>query len=256
MQIDWFTVIAQVINFLVLVWLLKRFLYAPVMRAMAKREAGIAERLREAERREAKAAAEAARHAELQTQLKSEREAVLDQARKDADAERNTLHEQARRDMEAQRERWQADLAREQTMLNHALRERGARRVLATTRHVLDQLAGTTLERQLVGRFIEQLQGLPEAGREPMREALASAGKARIETSLPLDQTQRDAIAAALDTYFGGTPELLFETTDRFGCGIELLAGGRRLSWTLDHALHEMDEALGDALRTTAREGQ
>jgi len=39
MLIDWFTVVAQVINFLILVWLMKRFLYKPILNAIAAREA-------------------------------------------------------------------------------------------------------------------------------------------------------------------------------------------------------------------------
>ncbi len=51
MQIDWLTVIAQIVNFLILVWLLKRFLYQPVINAMDQREQRIAERLQKAELR-------------------------------------------------------------------------------------------------------------------------------------------------------------------------------------------------------------
>ena len=52
MQIDWLTVSAQLINFLVLVWLLKRFLYRPVMDAMQRREQHIAARIGAAEQQE------------------------------------------------------------------------------------------------------------------------------------------------------------------------------------------------------------
>jgi len=45
MEINWFTVIAQIVNFLILVWLLKRFLYKPVLKAIAEREQKIASRL-------------------------------------------------------------------------------------------------------------------------------------------------------------------------------------------------------------------
>ena len=59
MQIDWLTTGAQIINFLVLLWLLKRFLYQPVIRAMDRREEKIAHRIREAEHREQTATAQA-----------------------------------------------------------------------------------------------------------------------------------------------------------------------------------------------------
>ncbi len=53
MPIDWFTVAAQVINFLILVWLLKRFLYKPILAAIDEREKGIAAQLASAEAKKA-----------------------------------------------------------------------------------------------------------------------------------------------------------------------------------------------------------
>ena len=60
MLIDWFTVSFQVINFLILIALLKRFLYGPIIRAMEERESTIAARLFEAERAEKEAETRAA----------------------------------------------------------------------------------------------------------------------------------------------------------------------------------------------------
>ncbi|MEQ8493043.1 MAG: F0F1 ATP synthase subunit B, partial [Gammaproteobacteria bacterium] len=56
MLIDWFTVAAQAINFLVLVWLLKRYLYRPILAAVDAREARVMARLTEAQLREREAA--------------------------------------------------------------------------------------------------------------------------------------------------------------------------------------------------------
>jgi F-type H+-transporting ATPase subunit b len=60
MLIDWFTVGAQAVNFLILVWLLKRFLYRPVLAAIDAREKKIAAQLADAAQREARAQAERA----------------------------------------------------------------------------------------------------------------------------------------------------------------------------------------------------
>jgi F-type H+-transporting ATPase subunit b len=51
MLIDWFTVVAQVLNFLILVWLLKRFLYRPILNAIDVREKRIAAEVADARRR-------------------------------------------------------------------------------------------------------------------------------------------------------------------------------------------------------------
>ena len=73
MQIDWLTVAAQIVNFLVLIWLLQRFLYRPITNAMARREARIEERLSDARtrRKEAEEEAEDLRNSARSLRLKT-----------------------------------------------------------------------------------------------------------------------------------------------------------------------------------------
>ncbi len=58
MSIDWITVVAQLLNFLVLVWLLKRFLYRPILDGIDAREVEISTRMAEATEARKKAEAE------------------------------------------------------------------------------------------------------------------------------------------------------------------------------------------------------
>ena len=55
MSVDWFTVIAQILNFVVLVLLLKKFLYKPVLTAIAAREKLIADEIADAKEKMAQA---------------------------------------------------------------------------------------------------------------------------------------------------------------------------------------------------------
>ena len=55
MLIDWFTVSAQVVNFLILVWLMKRFLYKPILHAIDAREQRIAKKIADADAKRAEA---------------------------------------------------------------------------------------------------------------------------------------------------------------------------------------------------------
>src|SRR5688500_8544406 len=98
MTVDWLTVGAQALNFLVLVYLLKRFLYGPVVRAMARREEAIGERQREAEQRREDAEAEARRHREAREALEGQRECLLARAHEEADELRRTLEKTVRRE--------------------------------------------------------------------------------------------------------------------------------------------------------------
>ncbi len=120
MRIDWLTVGAQIFNFLVLVFLLKRFLYAPVVEAMAAREKRITDRLRLAAEREDLARA---RERELQEKLAdidAQRERMRTDMREEVDAERKRMLDALRDDFAAQRARWTGELEREQEQLSSA----------------------------------------------------------------------------------------------------------------------------------------
>ncbi|HEY6927139.1 MAG TPA: hypothetical protein VI653_26920, partial [Steroidobacteraceae bacterium] len=121
MLIDWFTVVAQAVNFLVLVWLLKRLLYRPVLGAIDAREKKIAARLADATQREAQARTEREEYQHRNETLAQEREALLRKASDAADAERQLLLEQARQDAQSLRARLTEVLTKERQELGRQL---------------------------------------------------------------------------------------------------------------------------------------
>src|SRR5271165_1037504 len=111
MLIDWFTVGAQALNFIILVWLLKRFLYKPILNAVDAREQRIAAERADADAKKAEAQKErdefqhkneefdqqrAALFSKATEETKTERQRLLDEARKAADSLRAKLHESLR----------------------------------------------------------------------------------------------------------------------------------------------------------------
>ena len=99
----WFTVVAQAINFLILVWLLKRFLYKPILHAIDEREKGIAAQLAEAEAQKAEAQQERDDFQHKNEAFDQARAALLKKAEDEAKAERQRLLEGARKDADALR---------------------------------------------------------------------------------------------------------------------------------------------------------
>ena len=98
MLINWFTVIAQAINFLILVWLLKRFLYKPILHAIDEREKGIATQLAQAEAKKAEAQKDRDDFQHKNEAFDQERAALLKKATDEAKAERQRLLDEARKD--------------------------------------------------------------------------------------------------------------------------------------------------------------
>src|SRR6478672_8833405 len=101
MEINWFTVIAQVINFLILVWLLKRFLYKPVLDAIDAREKKIVARLEDAKNRKDEAKKDQDGLAEKNKQFDAQKKGLMDKAIADTNVQKDKLMGEARAAIEA-----------------------------------------------------------------------------------------------------------------------------------------------------------
>ncbi|MEF8794664.1 F0F1 ATP synthase subunit B family protein [Thiohalorhabdus sp.] len=243
MTIDWLTVVAQVVNFLVLVFLLQHFLYHPVVNAMARREERIANEVTEAERREAAADREAGRFREMQRALDEERTKRLEAADREAEQRRQELLDQARKEVRQAREQWHDDLAREQAELERSVRRTTARAVARIARRVLADLADAELEGRIIERFLQRLDVLGSETARGLREAPGLT----VRTAFPLGAEQADNLRRELGQCLGGDVDPAFDESDAILCGIELTGGGHKVAWSVDEYLAE----LGDALEGT-----
>jgi F-type H+-transporting ATPase subunit b len=258
MTVDWLTVGAQMVNFLVLVYLLRRFLYGPVVRAMARRDAAIAERAREAQQRREEAEEEARRHREAREALEAQRERLLARAREEADDLRRMLDKELRREMDQARERWRAELEREQAAFLRDVRRQAAEQFELLARRALADLASADLESQMARVLIERLGDLDG----PRRAALVRAGAAgepvRVRSAFELPATVRRTLTSSLRDAVGPDVEVTYEQADDVVCGVEIRAGGESLAWSLEGHLDTLERRLADGLgeRAAGRKGE
>src|SRR5271155_4376752 len=149
MLVNWFTVAAQAINFLILVWLMKRFLYKPILNAIDEREKGIASQLAQAEAKKAEAQKEQGDFQHKNEVFDQERAALLKKATDEAKTERQRLLDEARKDADSLRAKRQAALASEQRNLSQEITRWTQKEVFAITRKTLADLATTSLEERM-----------------------------------------------------------------------------------------------------------
>lgn len=254
MLIDWFTVAAQIVNFLILVALLRYFLYGRIKRAMHERQQRIAARLEEAEHRRQEADEQAASYGQKQQELEAQRAELMAQARAEADARRQELLEQARADLDRTRDRWQEALRREQAAFLRDLRQRTTQQVYATARRALTDLAGDELEHRILTVFLERLQTLDA----PAWEALIAAPQdpepsLLIRSAFDLPHEARQRLLALLREHLGEAVEVHFETSPDLLCGIEMQSNGQKIAWSLEHYLEGLEEHLSAALEAVTR---
>lgn len=250
MLIDWFTVGAQVVNFLILVWLLKRFLYRPILNAIDVREKRIAAELADAAAKQTGAQKERDEFQHKNEEFDRQRAALLRQATDEAKAERQRLLDDAREaaaDLSAKR---QETLRNDAHNLNQAISRRTQQEVFAIARKALMDLATTSLEECLAEVFIRRLQEMDGKTKAGLTAALKTASNpALVRSAFDLPAEQRAAIQKALNAAFSGEIHVRFATAPDLVSGIELTTNGHKVAWSIADYLMSLEKAVVDLLK-------
>lgn len=253
MLIDWFTVGAQVINFLILVWLLKRFLYHPILDAIDAREQRIASELAAADAKKAEAGEERTAFEQKNAAFDKERANLLKQATEAANAERQRLLDVAREAATALSAKRQESLQTEAQELQQEIRRRAQQEVFAIARKALSDLAGATLEERMVAVFVERLQALGDEEKQKLASALKTAAiPIVVRSSFDLPAAQQATIKASVHDLLGTDVGLVFETSPDLIGGIELSSDGQKLAWSIAEYLKALESSVGELLKTRA----
>jgi F-type H+-transporting ATPase subunit b len=249
--IDWYTVAAQALNFLILVWLLKRFLYRPVLDAIRAREQRIAMQLAAAASKDAAATKEREQYERKNAEFDSQRTALLVKATAEATVERQRLLELARNDADTLRSRLEESLRDERQMLSGEITRRTRDEVLAIARKTLADLSNASLEQSMSSVFIDRLRALSAADRKLLADAIAAAsGAAIVRSAFELPVQQRTEIERAIADISGVAVHVSYESVPGLIGGVELSAGGRKLAWSIADYLSGLEQSVGEILQS------
>jgi len=252
MSIDWFTFFAQVINFFILLALLKRFLYDRVVAAMDQREKKIEQRLQEAEQKKQEAELQSASLRKEQKSLVSQKDTLLAQARQQADNEHYKLVQEARHDVDHLKKQWLESLDQEKAAFLSNLRQRTAQEVFNLSRHVFRDLADVAVEDRIVDTFVARLQdGTTDTG-ESLADFVNDGTELTVRSSSESTPAMRRKITDGIHEHLAKGPKIIFETNPELIMGIELRADGRKISWNVDHYLDSVEAKTREALGTDA----
>jgi len=249
MLIDWFTVGAQAINFLILVWLLKHFLYKPVLDAIDAREKGLAAQLADSAAKQAEAERAREEFRRRNEAFDRQRAALLAQAEADARNERTRLFTEAREaaDLWSSQQREALDAAAKS--LTQTLAQRTQEEVFAIARKTLIEGALDSLEQSLADAFERRLHELGGKAREEMAAALsASPRTVLIRSAFDLSESRQREIEDALRDMFSRNIAVEFQTRPDLIGGIELACGGQRFAWSIADYLASMEKNVSDLL--------
>jgi F-type H+-transporting ATPase subunit b len=266
MLVDWLTVVAQAVNFIVLVFLLQRFLYGPIVNAMKQRQERIIGQVEEAKRAEAEAQASRDRYESLRASLDAARETEMAEARAEASRWTAEQRQGARREVEAQQHRWLDALTGEQERFWREFEERVVGEVYDTAEHVVSDLAGITLDERIRERFLEQLAGLEAEDVARLAElaggigsagsvggtggiggvggAVGSTRQAEVLSVRELDGRYQEQVLQSVQRLLGGQVTVNFALRPELLAGIELRGNGWKIGWSLRGYIESMSRRI------------
>ena len=253
MHIDWFVFLAQIFNFLLLMYLLKRFLYGRIIKAMDDREVKIVARFAEAEELKVKANEAAELYEKRNKVLNETKEVMLNEATMAADAKRKELMEKVREEVDAVKARWQDMLTREQDAFFYDLRQRAAKQLYATARKALSDLAGADLEERIVGEFLRRIQALDAEKSVQMRKAISGGGnRVTIQSAFGISGPRQAEIEEILKKQISNGFTIRYMCEPDIVSGIELRVNGHKVAWSLNEYLETLVESLTETLQKEA----
>jgi F-type H+-transporting ATPase subunit b len=247
MQVDWITTIAQIINFLVLVYLLKRFLYRPIVAAMDRREAHVAERLEAAAQQSTLAQQQGDDYREKVHDFEQQREQLIEAAKREAETQRVQLMDELRSEITTIRSRWHEEVKREQQAFLDQARQMVGDQVCLVARQALGELSDAELETQMLAVFLKKLAQVPAEDKKRLAETATEKGLT-VQTSFPLSPAMQEKISAMIQQQIAPALALHFEQMPALICGINLKGPGFKLEWNIESYLAHIDEQLAGRL--------
>ena len=251
MQIDWFTFFAQIFNFLILIWLLKKFLFGPVMNVMKKREEKVSSRLEDAKNKLENADKKAEDYQSRIDQFEEQKDELMKDARQKAESRKKELIEQARAEVEKLSERWNESLRMEKESFLDELEKKAFHQSIEVVEKIITDLADSSLEKQALDTFLKKLGKMSTDDKKTLSKA-AENDSLTIFTAFGLEEADKEKISDAIRDQVSDKTQCRYEADDSLGFGLEIRANGWKLGWSMKSYLDDMLTDLEGYIDTEA----
>lgn len=226
MQLNWSTFLLEVVNFLVLVWILKRFLYKPVLAAIARRKAAIDKTLSDAEAKREQAQALELQYQNRLADWEREKEGLRTALTEELRVQRERLTADLQKALEQEREKERVLAERRLAELKDRAAEQGVAMGMQFTARLLDRIASPELEARLVTLVLEDLPRLPPIQLKALQEACRDPQRpVKVASAFPLVETQRSQLVQALRETTHENVAAAFEQDSSLVAGLRINAG-------------------------------
>jgi F-type H+-transporting ATPase subunit b len=238
MEMSLSTFILEVINFLVLVWILKRFLYRPVLDIVAQRRARIDETVADAKRKEAEAQSLKERYEKRLVRWEAERNEARDKLAHELDEERAGRLAELRQSLDREAEKGRAAEERRLADLGNKLEQRGLELGARFASRLLAASATEALQGKLLDCFLADFDATP---RDRIASLLGNADlppdSVEISSAFKLSRSQQQALEDRATSLCGADVPVSFTEDPSLVAGLRMTIGGCVLGLNLKDEL-------------------
>ena len=248
MELNWSTFVLEIINFLVLVWILQHFFYKPVLAVIARRRAAIDKTVTDARALQADAEKLQSQYRQRLADWEKERRRAREELAGEIEAERTRRLADLQSQLEQEREKAEVTAQRRQADATHKAEEAAMLQAAGFASRLLGAVASPELEQRLVDLLLEQLARLPEERVAALRNSCGRTSEAILVSSVwPLSEGQRQRLQEALYTTLALDMPIRFEQDRALLAGLRIGIGAWVLGANLQDELKALAEFAHDA---------
>ena len=257
MGIDLVTLIAQIINLVVLIWLMKRFLYQPVLKMISERQALIDAEIKKAHQARQEALLQEAQYTKKVADFDARRSLMMSEAHQEVEAFKQKILDESKQAISYSRKNWQTELEQEKKSFDSGLQVAIIKNFKLFASDALKDMAGVELTSLVLDKFKEKVQKMPKTNRKKMSDNILKNKKVIISTDSKLDAVKKNELKEFLLKEFeiSETIKFEFKEDENLICGIQIQVGEHQTSWNLKNYLEAFEENMDAAFNELLHQG-
>jgi len=251
LEFDWTTFILEILNFLVLVWILQRLFYRPILARLDARQQKINADIEHAAQLSTAAEALRQQYASQLLDWEQQKENSRLQLQAELAELRNTALDNLKQTLSDEETRLHSRNEALMTSRVSALTRKATETAYQQVSQLLRRIASKELTQRVLGVFLEDFCNLAEMEREALHKAaalaLANQTSIKISSAHELDAEDRNAISETLSREINVNLEVVFTQDPDLIAGIRVLIGdcvlhtnlADELAFFRQHAAHD-----------------
>ena len=250
MGFDLVTFVAQIVNLFVLVWLLKRFLYRPILKVIEKRQQEIRDKIKTAEDMRLQSEKERKKWEKEMSDYETEHQKELNKITLELDEKRKEGLAEIKSFLQKQRLKMQNDLLAEMAALQTDIGHFIATDFIQLANQALHELSNCCPLDQAIRLFLNELKNLGKNDINSINFILEKQYVIFINSSNKLTQNQKDEITKLIQKIFDLSPKhkIKFNEVSELILGLEMRIGDISVAWNLKSYLDTLNANLDATL--------